>query len=192
MIEPTTETVVSFDSDEAAHLTTVTGWMSRRGIFYGDNERGARYDGCTHKPCADCGELIPRDSLIYCRSCLGTRDAARYAEMPRQEWDGVTPLVIYRSDKYFFDEDELDEYCAENSVTREELPLIICEPVKPRLVSALDLCEDALIEDAEESDIPAPIREAVEQLNKAIKECGALSWTEGKYAARFLTSEGQQ
>lgn len=181
-----TETeIIPFDSDEAASLTTVTGWVSRRGIFYGDNERGARYDGCTHKPCGDCGELIPRDSLIYCRPCLGTRDAKRYAEMPREEWDGVTPLVLYRTDTYFFDEDELDEYCAENNVAREDLQLVICEPLRPRLVSALDLFDDALPEDADEDDIPSAVRDAVDALNRELRAVAPLAWTEGKYAVRF-------
>jgi hypothetical protein len=177
--------IIPFDSDGAASLKTVTGWVSRRGIFYGANEHGARYDGCTHKPCGDCGELIPRDGRIRCRPCQGTRDAERYAEMPREEWDGVTPLVIFRTDAYFFDEDELDEYCAENEVSREDLMLVICEPCRPRLVSALDLFDDALPEEADESDIPTPVREAVDALNAALRACKPLCWTEGKYAAVF-------
>lgn len=183
----TDETIIPYGSGEAAQRKTVTGWVSRRGIFYYDNEHGARYDGCTHKPCEGCGELIPRDGLIYCRPCLGTRDAQRFAALPRKEWGGETPLVIYRTDTYFFNEDELDEYCAENEVSREDLMLVICEPCRPRLVSALDLFDDALPEDADESDIPATVRDAVDRLNEAIRACAPLAWTEGKYAVATPT-----
>jgi hypothetical protein len=176
--------IVPFDSDEAARLTTVTGWVSRNGHFYGDDERTARYDGCTHKPCDECGELIPRDGLICCRPCFAKRDAERFARMPRQEWDGETPLVLFNTDTYFFSEDELAEYCEEHEVLRESLQLVICTPQTGRRVDAMDFLEDVLVEDASEHDIPAPIIEAVEQLNKAIEAAGAFSWTQGRYAAK--------
>jgi hypothetical protein len=180
----TKEAVIPFDSDEAASVQTVTGWMAR-GHFFGEDERGARYFGCTHKPCEGCGELIPKSGIIYCRPCAGTRDAEKYAALPRQQWDGETPLVIYGTDRYFFNEDELDEYCAEHGVAREDLPLVICVPQRPRYVDAMDFLEDVLPEDADEWDVPTPIRDAVEQLNKAIDAAGVLSWTEGKRAATF-------
>lgn len=177
------EKIIPFGSDEAAQLKSVTGWVSRRGIFYGDNERGARYDGCTHKPCEDCDELIPRDGLVCCQPCFAKRDAARFAKMPREKWDGETPLVIFNTDTYFFSEDGLDDYCTERGVARESLPLVICTPQMGGYVDALDLLQDVLVEDASEYDIPAPILEAVKQLNKAIEAAGPMSWTQGKYAA---------
>ena len=43
-------------SDEAAHFVTgLSGWVSRHGHFYGNDERLARYDGCTHTVC-ECGK----------------------------------------------------------------------------------------------------------------------------------------
>jgi hypothetical protein len=98
-----------FDSDEAAQRKSVTGWVSHNGRFYGDDERTARYDGCTHKPCEDCGELIPRDGLVACRPCLNKRDDGRFSLLARREWDGNTPLVSYDTDTYFFNEEELSE-----------------------------------------------------------------------------------
>lgn len=184
------EEIIPFDSDRAARLTTVTGWVSRNGHFYGDDERTARYDGCTHKPCADCGALIRRDGLVCCQPCFEKRDAARFAEMPREEWDGETPIVIFNTDTYFFGEDDLDDYCTEHDVARETLRLAICTPQTGRHVDAMDLFEDVLVEDASEYDIPDPIREAVEQLNKAIEAAGAFSWTQGKYAAVVKPSGG--
>ena len=42
------EEVVMIDDPRAATLVTVTGWRSRDGRFYGDNEHSARWAGCTH------------------------------------------------------------------------------------------------------------------------------------------------
>ena len=176
--------VVPFDSDEAAQRKTVTGWLSRNGIFYGDDERTARYDGCTHTPCEKCCKLIERGRTI-CDGCLALRDIANHTTAPKQAWDGDAPLVIYNTNTYFFGEDELEWYCTEHSVSRDELLLMLCDPQYPRPVDVMDLVEDIMPEDFDEWDIPAPIREAVDQLNKAIKESGAISWTQGKYAAIF-------
>jgi len=36
------------DSEDAAQLKTVTGWVSSKCRFFGDSEYAARYDGCTN------------------------------------------------------------------------------------------------------------------------------------------------
>jgi len=45
------EKIVPYDSAEAASIQTVTGWVSRSGRFWGNDEHMARYDGCTHRKC---------------------------------------------------------------------------------------------------------------------------------------------
>ena len=37
------------ESPEAASVQTVTGWVSRTGRYWGNDERMARYDGSTHR-----------------------------------------------------------------------------------------------------------------------------------------------
>ncbi len=51
-----TEQIVLNTSDEAASIKTVTGWIDRYGRFWGDYERIARYSGCTHVACSECGK----------------------------------------------------------------------------------------------------------------------------------------
>ncbi|MDX5626641.1 MULTISPECIES: hypothetical protein [unclassified Brenneria] len=46
-----TEKIILRDSEEAASIKTVTGWVSAKGRVYGDNEDLARYDGATHQRC---------------------------------------------------------------------------------------------------------------------------------------------
>ena len=40
--------IIMEDSPEAASIQTVTGWVSRTGRFWGNDERMARFDGSTH------------------------------------------------------------------------------------------------------------------------------------------------
>ncbi len=74
--------VIMFDSPEAAQRVTVEGWRSRRGLFYGNDERTARFDGCTHRPCEGCGVTIPREPWTHCRSCQEKNTAERFAALP--------------------------------------------------------------------------------------------------------------
>ncbi|MEQ1969482.1 ead/Ea22-like family protein, partial [Xenorhabdus nematophila] len=61
--------IVMYDSPEAAQIKIVTGWVSRDGRFWGDDERMARYCGATHRQC----ENNPDHPIIgvhdYCDLC---------------------------------------------------------------------------------------------------------------------------
>lgn len=46
-----TEKIVMMDSDEAASIQTVTGWVDRQGRFWGGDEHQARWCGATHRKC---------------------------------------------------------------------------------------------------------------------------------------------
>lgn len=54
------ETMILPSSDEAAQQVTVTGWRSREGLFYGNDERIARWAGATHVECSECGKPTPK------------------------------------------------------------------------------------------------------------------------------------
>jgi len=85
------EKVIPFDSPEAARLVTVTGWVSSDGRFFGnldDAERIARYAGCTHQPCGECGVLCEK-MYTRCPECRAKEESKRFAEKKRQEWDCV-------------------------------------------------------------------------------------------------------
>jgi hypothetical protein len=45
------EKIVMMDSDEAASIQTVTGWVDRHGRFWGKDEHQARWCGATHRKC---------------------------------------------------------------------------------------------------------------------------------------------
>lgn len=179
----TEKLVIMEDSPEAASIKTVTGWVSRTGHFWGDDERMARYDGSTHKRC-ECGEIIEQRS--YCRKCSDRKEVERWQAMPEAEWNGSDYLYSQTADQYFRDEQEIADYCADcdEPCTPDDLRLVICTP---NYLREVDLCEynsEEMPEDGDESCFTEDVQEALEALNKAIREsrtpAQAISWSPGK------------
>ena len=167
---------IMFDSDEAAqYRTNMSGWVSRNGRYWGNDERAARYDGCTHRPCENCGEPTEKGWLM-CAKCRNLRDEARYKAMPKEEWNEKGMLCS--GDKYFSSWDEVDEYCEEEGVGKGNLRLVICEPNYLPLLPSDYGC-DELVEDGE---LPDSVEQAIEDFNKVIKAEGPVSWEPGKKA----------
>lgn len=181
------EPIILNTSDEAASIQTITGWVSREGFFYGPDERTARYAGATHMVCENCGGHYPKGS--WCDPCQKTKDDAKYAAFPVQEWDGVTPLAIFDSDIYFFDYGDIERYCEDNDVTLDSLRLVLCEPMYVPRFELTEFCADVLPEDGDESHIDPAIVEAADVLDKAIRESKkAVSWWCGNIAVRISTN----
>lgn len=166
------EPIILDSSDEAAKIATVTGWVSRLGRFWGDDERMARYDGCTHRGCDDCGKPVPKCGFTVCDGCRKKRSDARFAAFEIVEWDGETPLNLYDTDRYFFDADEVRDFIEERGIVPEELRLVLCEPEYLRQLDA-DIWEDNLPDDGE---LPDEVQEALDALNKVIAAQGPSCW----------------
>jgi hypothetical protein len=164
---------------------TVTGWRSRNGHFYGDNEHLARWDGCTHLIC-DCGAEMDRTYTI-CRACRNKKRLAQYQAMPFKEWDGETPLTLNDDDRYFWSEDDLLEYCEEENIQPEDLRLVICEPNYAWQIDDDYYC-DILPEDHTLADAYPDLADAIEKVNEMIrKKEKPLSWGAGKYRTSCAT-----
>lgn len=167
------------DDPAAATFQTVSGWVSRRGFFYGQDERLARYDGSTHRVCPECGALIEKNG--YCRPCHIKKEITKFEAMPRKTWDGVGMLYSDSQDRYFYGWDDVDDYCASEEVTPESLHLIICEPVYAREIDPTEYYEGDL---PDEGEIPSDLQKAFDELNAFIREEKIiLSWTPGRFAA---------
>lgn len=174
-----TSKIVPFDSDEAAQRKSVEGWVSRDGFYYAEDERTARYAGCTHIKCADCTALIPKATAV-CDPCTARRRTVEFATLPKEVWDTQTPLVLFETDTYFFDAHSLSRYCKTNSLSPEQLQLVICEPVYGSELDPADFLSGELPEDGE---VPEEIQEAAIKFNEAIKAAGPLCWIQGTSAA---------
>lgn len=174
------EKIILRDSEEAASIKTVTGWVSAKGHFYGDNEDLARYNGATHQRCPNNPDHHIYRINGYCDICHKESRRKKFAEMPRQTWDRETPLVIFDTDIYFFEEDQIADYCSEFVISPDALQLMICEPNYAHSLDPRDVYCDLTPEDGE---VPNELSEAFHTLNQAIKTCPPISWSEGKFAA---------
>lgn len=178
MPEKEEKVIILPDDPKAATLETVTGWVSRKGFFFGKDERLARYDGSTHRPCSECGELIEKNG--YCRPCHAKKEIAKYEAMPKKKWDGVGMLYSQTEDRYFDGMDDVEGYCDSEEVTPESLRLIIGEPTYAGTIEPNEYyCDDL----PEEGDVPSDLQKAFDDLNEFIRESKiVLSWHPGKFA----------
>ena len=180
------EKKVRFDSDEAASIKTVTGWVSRLGRYTGQgehNERQARWEGCTHVDCSKCGKEIEKSRTI-CEACAHKRNVAQYEAYLSKPWNGEDYIYSDSHDKYFSTLDEVYEYLEEQKeegeeTTLDDLMLVHCEPnylpqVDHDTFSIDDIMpEDMGLEDVCNKDVLAKIAE----LNELIKKQRPISWS---------------
>lgn len=170
--------IVLDTSEEAAKFVeNISGWVSRDGLFYGKNERAARYAGCTHRACDDCGKPAEKMYTV-CSDCREKRDVERYARRERVEWDETTPIYSTTVDRYFYSVGEAEDYIYDTETTKEDLRLVLCEPVFLQRIDD-DRWIDDLPEDGELSD---EVKSALDNLNAALVASGPVSWAPGNKA----------
>ncbi|NQD37444.1 hypothetical protein HPT27_10425 [Permianibacter sp. IMCC34836] len=166
------------DPESATYRTDIKGWVSRDGRFFGDgplNERTARWSGCTHTPCSQCGNPTEKH-YTKCEGCRALAEEERYNAMPRAEWDGQAMLYSVARDCYFHDLDQAEDELEEGEKLTD-LMLVICIPNHVRELEP-DYCCDECDEDG---DLPDEVITAMEAFNKAVAGI-VLSWSPGKFA----------
>ena len=173
-------TQVLYSSDNAAKFVTgIEGWVDRQGRFWGKDEHMARYAGCTHIGCKDCGKPIPVRGYTICGECRNKKSIEKYNAMPRMAWDGVTPIYSEAADEYFFGEDGLRDHIEEYGCSIESLRLVICEPNCFREIDSDYFCDEL----PEDGELPDDLTEALNALNEVIRSLPPASWSPGKHAA---------
>jgi hypothetical protein len=174
-----TEKMILINSKEAAEFrTNLSGWVSRDGLYFGNDERAARYAGCTHTLCEDCGQPVERGYLI-CKTCKEKRDITKFNAMPKEAWNGEGMLYSDAADRYFSSWDEIEEYCEDEGAKEDDLRLIICKPQYARQIESDYFCDEL----AEDGELPDSIVKAMDKFNKVLKDAGPLSWYPGNKAA---------
>ena len=170
---------VLYTSDEAAKfVTNISGWVDRHGHFYGKDENAARYAGCTHIVCQDCGKPTRKGYLI-CSDCREKKAIERYKRREKKEWDGKTMLYSDATNDYFQDKDAVEEYIDENGCTLESLRLFLCEQVQLRTIEEDYWCDDL----PDDGELPQEVLSALKELNDAIMDAEPVSWEPGDFAA---------
>ena len=163
------ENIIMYDSPEAAHRGTVEGWFSRDGFFYGDGETAehvARSKGCTHNLCEDCGAVIPQNWRTVCATCRAVRARKGWEALPAREWDGTTPVTEFLGDRYFFSDDEFEEWCESEEIDPASVMLVHCRRTRVSEVGEDFYCDDL----AEDQQLPDEVCNAIDALNRAARE----------------------
>lgn len=179
---------ILYDSCEAAEFrTNIEGWVDAHGGFCDNDEDMARWSGCTHIICPECGKPTPKNYTI-CRDCREKKAIERYEAKERKKWDQQTPLYSEATDEYFFDGDQLLDYLADQAFPPQErvvnertLRLVICKPIYLRKIED-DFFADELPEDGR---LPLDVEKAIDNLNILLREQGPVAWEPGKYAVEI-------
>jgi len=183
------EIILPESPEAAVYREDIKGWVSRRGLFFGDGEAGevrARLDGATHNSCQECTGTTERPHTL-CKECSAKRQKKRYEAMPFREWDGKAVLVLFNDDKYFREQEEVEDYCDEFGIDPKDLMLVICEPVYCREIDPADYYHDIIPEDGE---LPRYVEDAFRKLNQTLTETKIpVSWTQGKFRTTLTAEE---
>lgn len=173
--------ILDTDPEAAKFVENISGWVSRNGRFFGKQEDVARYDGCTHRACRDCGTATIKHYLI-CDDCSEKKKAARYEKLETAVWDEDGMLYSDVADRYFSSWEEVADYMEEENeqtLAPVSLRLVICDPV---FLSPVD--EDRWADDLpEDGELPDNVVAALAEFNDILRAAGPVSWIPGKRAA---------
>jgi len=175
------------DDESAKFVNNISGWVSRRGRFYGADERIARWDGSTHVECTDCQTVISKGRM-FCDKCADKRDSAKHAARELAEWDEKGMLYSDAADEFFRSWDEVYDHCEECFLNISDLRLVICEPVFLHQIDADEWCDDL----HEDGELPLDIEKALEAFNAVVRASKPVSWVPGKKAAIVPKDEASE
>lgn len=139
--------------DAAERKSGIEGWVCKTcHRFWGEDKHMAHWCCAKDLPCK-CGKRIV-GSWTACKDCRDANDEAKWAAKPEVEWDGEFPLAIWDDDKFFWNEEEVYEWLADD-VDDEDLadfdPLdfkwTTTRERKPREFDGSDYFTDYLHED---------------------------------------------
>ena len=161
---------ILYDSPEAASVQTVTGWVSSRGMFCGNDEHMARHHGSTHRVCEKNLDHGEHETRGYCEVCAREGRAAQYETLPKRPYDGTFPLTVWDCDEWFYDADHLIGYLVDNDIRPEDAALVAC-----RSVAFRDLNEEDIIDSsgAEDYDLPDDVRKALDAFNAVLEQASS-------------------
>lgn len=174
------EKVLITDSNAATYVTNLKGWVSRNGLFFGEDEYLARYNGATHTICATkgCGKYITK-YRTFCDVCESEKYINKYNKLQAVDYKDYITDVIYSDlfDEYFFDishlYDVISEYCIENSITKSNFDENIFRLQPCKEIKLCEISEDMIIKEDRFGDftdikLPDDILFEINKLNSLI------------------------
>ena len=158
------------DPNLIEYRTDVEGWIGG-GKYLGKDESIARDMICTHKYCKDCGQPVLKYHL-FCKTCQTKRNNEKYKTFKSQPWkDEDTPIAIYNTDTYFYNWDEVYEYCEEFNIDIKDLQLVHCKGGIFNTIEEEQIFDVGLDDEVDISSYKK-ILDAMGALNDAIIETG--------------------
>ncbi len=188
--------VILYDSDDAAvYRTDIKGWVSHDGLYFGENEDGARRHSLTHVECENCHELKVRDYSRFYDACARISLINKWNDMLKRVWDGDTPVFVFVSPEqtdddsftipeWFDSGDDLCDYVYDHGIDPSALMLVHSTPMSVPAITS-DIFEGYTPDDWDDRMLPDSVTEAMDALNAAIGEMGSLGFEMSKYAVVF-------
>ena len=164
------------ESNEAAkYVTNISGWVSREGRFYGDEEQAARWSGATHVHCRECGGPSPK-TWTLCQKCRERNAREKYANFPTVRWDRHKDMPAYTpvTDRYYWNKDDVRDEDIEGKFDPVSLQLVLCKPIYAHGVDPDLFYEDLLPEGDKLSDVSQELADAFQKLNDTIENAGII------------------
>lgn len=145
------EKILSTDDRAATYVTNLKGWVCRNGMFFGEDERSARYNGATHIKCniKGCDELIKKYDLA-CDKCASENYINQFKKLQIVDYKNEDCEVIFSDllEEYFVDiphlYERISEYCIEHNIDKDEFD---------ETMFRLQPCEEVKLTEIKESDI---------------------------------------
>ena len=129
----------------------------------------------THTDCEDCGKEFEKKYTYdrFCIDCTNQKQQDRYQKLELIQWNGEDALNIYNDDKYFFNTDEILDYCKENKIETKELNLVTCYQTSFSPIDWETIEQDQTHEDWEPSE---EFKTKVNEFNKWLTLQSTNTW----------------
>jgi hypothetical protein len=144
------------------------------GVDWSLDEDYVRRQACTHLDCKLCGEETISHYTMTCESCRSKKELAAYNAFPLVEWNGTDGLSLYNDpETYFFDIDDVEQYCEDNEIEKKDLQLVLCEPTRFNEINVCEFQEEVIHEDWEPD---AKLLELEAALNEYLRTASTRTW----------------
>lgn len=129
----------------------------------------------THADCEECNIEFEKDYTHqrHCFNCSQKKKAEKFAKLPLVDWDGKTPLCIWGDDQYFFSEDDIEQYCEDHEIEKDQLHLELCKETSFGEINIGELFMDDLHDDWEAD---SQLAELEDKMNAYLKTASTNTW----------------
>ena len=167
------EIILNTSPEAAVYRTDIKGWVSASGIYYGNGESSARWDGCTHIACKECGEPTKKHRTV-CGPCREKMADVKYSGYEIEAWDESQPIYADSVDEWFNEWSDATDYCEWNKCSIDSLRLLHTKPEYHKQIDAHDYYYVDGVED--QPDLPPEVYELVDELNKYMRGLGPVTY----------------